>query len=252
MSNARGAQTPLPGGYVPIESKGQCSPEDRTTYQSIIGSLLYIMLGTCPDITYAVTKLAQFSVNPSSEHMSKVKYILRYLNSTRNYAMVFDGSSDEGLIAFTDSDWAADVIKRRSITGYFFKLANGIFSWRSWAQKTVALSSTEAEYMALSDTSRQAVWIQSLLRELGYIIRTIPKCGDNQSSIFIGSNPVQEHRSKHIDIRYHYVRQLIEEKKIKLFFIEGADNPADLFTKNLAAPKFIKFRAELRLEFYSS
>ena len=100
------------------------------------------MLGTRPDITYAVTKLAQFSVNPSSDHMSKAKYILRYLNSTRNYNMVFDGSHDAGLIAYTDSDWAADVIKRRSITGYFFKLANGIFSWQSWAQKTVAHSST--------------------------------------------------------------------------------------------------------------
>jgi len=252
MSNARGATTPLPGGYVPEESKGQCDPATRQLYQSIIGSLLYIMLGTRPDITYAVTKLAQFSVNPSKDHIEKAKYILRYLNSTSNYAMVFDGSSDAGLIAYTDSDWAADVIKRRSITGYFFKLANGIFSWQSRAQKTVALSSTEAEYMALSDTSRQAVWIQSLLKELGIVIPTIPICGDNQGSIFIGSNPVQERRSKHIDIRYHYVRQLIEEKKVELFFVEGAENPADLFTKNLAAPKFLKFREQLGLEFYSS
>jgi hypothetical protein len=213
MSNARGATTPLPGGYVPIESKDQCTPAFRLTYQSIIGSLLYIMLGTRPDITYAVTKLAQFSVNPSKEHMEKARYICRYLNSTSDYALVYDGSSDDGLIAFTDSDWAADVIKRRSVTGYFFKLANGIFSWQSRAQKTVALSSTEAEYMALSDTSRQAVWIQSLLRELGFKIPTVPICGDNQGSIFIGSNPVQERRSKHIDIRYHYVRSLLKKRR---------------------------------------
>jgi hypothetical protein len=106
--------------------------------------------------------------------------------------------------------------------------------------------------MALSDCSRQAVWIQSLLQELGFKIPTIPICGDNQGSIFIGSNPVQERRSKHIDIRYHYVRQLIEEKKIELFFVEGAENTADLFTKNLGAPKFLKFRGQLGLEFYSS
>ena len=106
--------------------------------------------------------------------------------------------------------------------------------------------------MALSDTSRQAVWIQSLLAELGFPIKTIPICGDNQGSIFIGSNPVQERRSKHIDIRYHFVRQLIEEKKIELFFVEGAENPADLFTKNLGAQKFLKFREQLGLEFYSS
>ena len=80
----------------------------------------------------------------------------------------------------------------------------------------------------------------------------IPICGDNQGSIFIGSNPVQERHLKHIDIHYHYVWQLIEEKKIELFFIEGAKNPADLFTKNLASPKFTKFREQLRLEFYSS
>ena len=131
-------------------------------------------------------------------------------------------------------------------------LFRSIFSWKSQAQKTVALSSTEAEYMALSDCSRQAVWIQSLLRELGIIIPTVPICGDNQGSIFIGSNPVQECRSKHIDIRYHYVRQLVEEKVIDLYFVEGAENPADLFTKNLAWPKFSKFRAQLGLEFFSS
>ena len=106
--------------------------------------------------------------------------------------------------------------------------------------------------MALSDTSRQAVWIQSLLGELGYVIPTVSICGDNQGSIFIGSNPVQERRSKHIDIRYHYVWQLIEEKKIDLFFIEGAEKPADLFTKNLGSIKFLKFRDMLGLEFYSS
>ena len=210
------------------------------------------MLGTRPDITYAVTKLAQFSTNPSHEHMEKAKYICRYLNSTANYALVFDGSSGEGVIGYTDSEWAADTIKRRSITGYFFKLANGIFSWQSRAQKTVALSSTEAEYMAMSDCSRQAMWIQSLLGELGYHIQTIPICGDNQGSIFIGSNPVQERHLKHIDIHYHYVRQLAEEKKIDLFWVEGSNNPADLFTKNLGIEKFEKFRSQLGLEFYST
>ena len=104
MNNAQGATTPLPAGYVPVESKEQCSPEFRKTYQSIIGSLLYIMLGTCPDITYAVTKLAQFAANPSKEHMSKAQYICHYLNSTPNYSLVYDGSGDEGIIAFTDSD----------------------------------------------------------------------------------------------------------------------------------------------------
>ena len=153
MSNAQGAQIPLPGNTVPIESVEQADPDFKQKYQSIIGSLLYIMLRTRPDICYAVTKLAQFAANPSNEHMKCTYNICHYLNSTSDYVLVFDGSTDAGLIAFTDSDWAADPIKHRSTTGYFFKLAGSIFSWKSQAQKTIALSSTEAEYMALSDCS---------------------------------------------------------------------------------------------------
>src|ERR1700678_430574 len=210
------------------------------------------MLGTRPDISYAVIKMAQFSANPSPKHTNAARYILRYLKTTRTKRLVYDGDSNKGLIAFTDSDWASDKISRRSQTGFFFIIAGAAFAWQSQAQKTVALSSTEAEYMALSDCSRQAVWIQSLLRKLGIDIPTVPICGDNQGSIFIGSNPVQERCSKHIDICYHYVRQLVEEKVIDLYFIEGAENLADLFTKNLATPKFLKFREWLGLEFYSS
>jgi hypothetical protein len=251
MVNAKLAPTPLPGGYNPSENKGPVDPELRSLFQQVIGSLLYIMLGTRPDITYAVTKLSQFAANPSKEHLDKALYICRYLAGTKDYALVYDGASLKGLMAYTDSDWAADSIKRRSITGYFFKLANGIFSWQSRAQKTVALSSTEAEYMALSDTSRQAMWIKTLLTELGLTLKAIPIYGDNQGSIFIGSNPVQERRTKHIDIRYHYVRQCIEDKQVELMFIEGSNNPADMFTKNLGINKFSQFRAQLGLEFYS-
>src|SRR5271168_2337604 len=119
-------------------------------------------------------------------------------------------------------------------------------TWQSRAQKTIALSSTEAEYMALSDCSRQAVWIKSLLSELGINVLPIHINGDNQGSIFIGSNPVQEKRFKHIDIRYHYIRQCIEDKKISLYFVPGSENPADMFTKNLGKLKFLQFRDQLR------
>ena len=129
------------------------------------------------------------------------------------------------------------------------KLANTVFSWNSYAQKTIALSSTEAEYMVLSDCSHQVVWICSLMHELGYHFGPIPICRDNQGSIFISSNSVTEKRTKHIDICYHYICEVIEKKYIELFFIDGNDNPTDLFTKNLSSVKFLKFRAMLSLEF---
>ena len=252
MQNAKYARTPLPTGYQPAPNQGKVNPLIRSEFQQVIGSLLYIMLGTRPDIAFAVTKLAQFAANPSKEHLDKARYVVRYLAGTADYALVFDGASNKGLIAYTDSDYAADLIKRRSTTGYHFKLANGIISWQSRAQKTIALSATEAEYMALSDCSRQAVWIQNIFSELGLPKRPTQICADNEGGIFIASNPVQERRTKHIDVRYHYVRDCIEQKRIEVVWVPTDDNSADMFTKNLGHVKFEKFRSMLGLEFYSS
>jgi len=176
--NEKTAKTPLPQGYKPLPNEDPVNPTLHLKFQSVIGSLLYIMLGTRPDIAYAVTVMSQFAVNPSQEHLDKALYICRYLAGTPDYSIVYEGRTNKGLIAYTDSDWASDPIKRRSVTEYFFKLANSIISWQSRSQKTVALSSTEAEYMALSDTSRQAAWIKSVLDELDMSIGTVPIIGD--------------------------------------------------------------------------
>jgi len=130
----------------------------------------------------------------SKEHLDKAKYILHYLAGTVKYVLVCKDTSNKGLIAYTDSDYAADLVKRRSTTGYHLKLANGIISWQSRAQKTIALSATEAEYMALSDCSRQVVWIQNIFTELGFPVQPTQICADNEGGIFIVSNPVQEHQ----------------------------------------------------------
>jgi Reverse transcriptase (RNA-dependent DNA polymerase) len=195
MTNAKSAPTPLPSNWVPQPNKGKASPELLRQYQSIIGLLLYLMIGTCPDIAFAVTRLAQFSANPFQEHFERAKYICQYLVGTRSYSLVFKHAPGKGLAAYTDSDWASDPITRRSITGYFFQLAGGPITWQSRAQTTVAHSSTEAEYMALSDCSRQVSWICNIFLELGMHLGPIPIYADNQGSIFIGSNPVQEIRT---------------------------------------------------------
>ena len=166
--------------------------------------------------------------------------------------MVFDGTSKDGLIAYSDSDHAADPIKRRSITGYVVKLASASISWTSHAQKTVATSSTEAEYMALSDCSRQVMWLKHMFNELGMPIGKIPICTDNNGAIFMGSNPIQERRIKHIDVRYHYIRERVEEGDVEILRVDTDENPSDMFTKPLGHVKFSKFREKLGLEFYSS
>jgi hypothetical protein len=250
LLNAKATATPLPEGYQPTPNTSHADPALRSEFQQVIGSLLYIMLGTRPDIAFAVTKLSQHAANPTEEHLSKALYICRYLLGSANYAMVLNGPSNGGLMAYADSDWASDPNTRKSTTGYMVKLAGAVFSWSSRAQKTIALSSTEAEYMSLSDTCRQLLWVKSLMSELGIELSPIPLFGDNQGAIFLASNPVQEKRIKHIDLRYHFIRDVVQNKQVELFFIEGANNPADLFTKNLGRIKFLKFREQLGLEFY--
>jgi hypothetical protein len=195
MSNAKAIKTPLPEGYNPIPNTGLIDSEQCSLYQQVIESLLYLMLGTCPDICFAITKMSQFSANPSQEHLDKAMYICKYLAGTSRYALIYNGHSQKELMAYTessDSDWAADKATRRSVTGYFFKIANSIFSWQLQAQKTVAQSSTEAEYMALFHCSQQAMWLKTMLAELGMPLKAVPIYGDNQGAIFNASNPVQE------------------------------------------------------------
>jgi hypothetical protein len=244
--------TPLPSNWDSKENKGKATTAEITRYQSIIGSLLYLMIGTCPDISYDVTHLSQSTMNPSEDHYKAALHICRYLASTQDYKLVYGKAADKGLMAYMDSDWAADQIWCWSVTGYFFKLADGIISWRSHAQKTIVLSSTEAEYMALFDCSRQAVWIKTMIKELGIIFKTVPIYCDNQGASFIASNPVQESRTKHINIRYHYICELVGAKKVETMFVPGEMNPADMFTKNLQKVKFLKFRNQLGLDFEDS
>ena len=251
MLNAKSASTPLLAGYYAAKNTEPIDAELCSHFQMVIGSLLYLMLGTRPDIAFAVTHLLCHSANPSQDHLSKALYICCYLIGMSKYSLVYNGGSGAGLTACTDLDWGSDPTSRLLQTGFYLKLAEGLISWTSRVQKTIAYSSTEAEYMALSNCTCQVTWIQSLLGELGYKLNAIPICGDNQGSIFMASNPITGPCSKHIDIRYHRIRESIANGKIELFFINGAENPADLLTKNLPCEKFTKFRVQLGLQFPS-
>ena len=167
LLNVKAPPTPLPEGYQPHLSMSPAESELHSKFQQVIGSLLYIMIGMRPDIAYTVTKMLQFAAHPNKEHLDRALYICRYLLGTSKYSLVYNGKGGGGLIRFADSDWASDPISRKSTTGYLVKLANGVFCWNSRAQKSIVLCSTEAEYMLLSDTSRQLVWIHSLFEELG-------------------------------------------------------------------------------------
>jgi hypothetical protein len=254
MTDAKLAKTPLPTGYKPEPFQGTSTPQLQSQYQSLIGSLLYIMLGTRPDIAFAVTQMAKFASNPSDEHLNQAIYILCYLIRTHDYALIYDGNSNAGLHAYCDSSYRDDHtdsdLKRRSTQGYFFKLANTATKWHSHMQKMVATSSTAAEYMALSDCAHDCAWYKTLFYELGKPIDFVPLYGDSKGAIFNAQNPITQKGIKHIEIHHHYIQEQIELGTVKLFYVPTNENTADLFTKNLGPTLFLQHRADLGLEFY--
>jgi hypothetical protein len=211
---------------------------------------MYLMIGSRPDIAYAVVKLSQQCTNPAKEHYDQGLFVLCYLLVMQKYCLEFNGASNQALVAYSDSDWAQDPIDCKSVTGNYVTLTSGCVSWLSRKQKTVAASSTEAEYMALSDCSKQLIWMHQLLSEVGFDIPAPQLSGDNEGSIFWASNPVQEKRSKHINVKAHIICQYVEEKKINLYWIEGTKNPADIFSKNLDQIKFEHIRSLLGMQFF--
>ncbi|KAL7280531.1 hypothetical protein ACG7TL_005463 [Trametes sanguinea] len=237
MADCKPSRTPLPAGAV-LESSEQPEPSSdsfRQRYQSLIGSLLYAALGTRPDIDFAVNRLSKYNANPSDAHWHYAKYVLRYLQGTKHFRLRYDGASNDGLLVYSDSDWGEDRDNRRSTSGYDFLMAGGAISWASRRQPTVSLSSTEAEYLAASDTCRQIAWLRTFGTELGDDMSCpTPLCLDNQGSIFLGVHPVVERRTKHIDIRHHYIREQIKLGKVEVFFVATKDQLADPLTKNVS------------------
>ena len=197
LNDAKIARTPLPSGYNPLPNTTQSTPHLRSRYQSVIGSLLYIMLGTRPDIAQAVIKMSQFSSNPLEEHLQKALYIVRYLAGTKNLCIKYNGASKAGFVAYSDTDWAGDHETRRSTSGYAIFLGNGIVSWLLRRQCKITLSSTEAEYVGMTEVAKQISWIRNLLSKLKFKLPTVPLYVDNQGAIFLASNPAQEGRTKH-------------------------------------------------------
>ena len=250
LSDANPTRTPLPtGAEVHLEKyDGQASPADIKLFQQIIGSLLYVQIGTRPDISFAVSRLAQYASNPSPDHIRLAKYVLRYLKGTSDLKLLYDGGRRNGLYGYSDSSWGDDPDDRHSTASYVFLLADAAISWCSRKQRTAAQSTTEAEYMGIADAGNQAAWYAMFLEELGYDVRDpIPLHGDNKGSIDLALNPVTGRRSKHIPIKYHAIRGYVENELIELIRTPTADMLADGLTKPLAQIKLKAFVSGLGL-----
>src|SRR5258705_6897257 len=204
---------------------------------------MYAMLGTCPDIAYAVGALSQYLANPGLDHLTVVNWVLKYLNSMKNFKLIYDGESEESnFIAYCNSDWAGDPCDHQSISGYVFKITGAAVSWSSKKQSSTALSSTEGENMALTHTAKEALWIQEFLYDVSYpLIFPTTILGDNQGALALAVNPTFHARTKHICVRQHFIRECVNEGSVELEYVLTADQVADILMKGLQAIKHEKF-----------
>ncbi|RDX93243.1 hypothetical protein CR513_24525, partial [Mucuna pruriens] len=222
--------------------------EDRTLFKSIVGSLRYLT-STRPDIMYVVDVVFRFMEAPTSTHMKATKRILCYLKSTLDFGLFYSSSNEFKLVEFCDSDFAGDVDDRKSTTGFVFFMGGCAFTWNSKKQAIVTLSTCEAEYVAATSCTCQAIWLRRLLKEFNMNQEESTKIHiDNKSAQILAKNPVFHERSKHIDTRYHFIRECIVKKEVELVHVKTQDQVADIFTKPLKFEDFRRLRARLGVQ----
>ncbi|KAJ0452174.1 putative RNA-directed DNA polymerase [Helianthus annuus] len=225
---------------------------DEVMFRSLVGGLIYLT-HTRPDLAYSVSLISRFMQSPSKLHLGAAKRILRYVASTIGFGIWYERGVPVQLLGYTDSDWASSIDDRKSVSASVFNLGSGAVTWSSKKQNTVALSSTEAEYVASSAATSQAVWLRRILCDLGLVQEspTVIFC-DNHSAINLSRNPVLHGRTKHIEIKHHYVRDMVAQQEISLEYCGTEMQVADVLTKALGREKFIRFRMLLGVEYFEA
>lgn len=231
----------------PMESNLQLKKSEQVSslqkpYRELIGCLTYLMVTSRPDLSASVSYFSQFQSNPTEEHWTHAKRILRYIRGTADHGMVYQRTTaPDQIVGYADASWAADLNDRRSVSGILFKVYGAVTSWSSKKQSTVSLSSTEAECSALADATCEAIWIQKLFEELGILNKRAARIyEDNQSTIAVIKSPGNSKRLKHTDVKLHFVRDCVAANKIEIQYIPTNDQQADLLTKGLPTAAFRK------------
>lgn len=260
MLEAKPASTPLPAGL----KLYRCSDEqvadfarENKNYRSAVGSLMYLSQCTRPDLAYAVGVLSQHLERPGHEQWKAVIHVFRYLKGTINLGIVYSGDdittvagqrSFEMPQSHVDADWAGDRNTRRSTTGYIFKLAGGPISWKSRLQPTVALSSTEAEYRAVTEAGQELIWLRNMMNLLGYGDSKPTKLEtDNLGAMHLTTKSIFHGRTKHIEIQYHWIREVVSQGDMTVVHCPSTEMMADLLTKSLGKQQFFKLRRMIGL-----
>jgi hypothetical protein len=247
MTNCTYAVTPMEVN-LKLEKNQTEEVVDSTIFKQIVGSLRYLC-NSRPDICFAVGLVSRFMDKPRRSHMNAARRILRYIAGTMEFGILFPKSvmnEKFEIVCYSDADWCGDKVDRRSTTGYFFRFMEAPVAWCSKKQPVVALSSCEAEYIAGAYAACQALWIVTVLKELGieaekHVVLQI----DNKSAINLAKNPVLHGRSKHIEARFHFLREQVNQGSLDVRHCATDAQVADALTKSLKTDRFLKLRSEL-------
>ncbi|GKD52750.1 hypothetical protein Tco_1281726 [Tanacetum coccineum] len=245
MENSKKGNLPLHHGIkisndlCPVTDE-ELDKMSRVPYASAIGSIMYAMTCTRPDVSFALSMVSRHQQNPGEGHWTAVKNILKYLRNTKDRFLVYGGEKELRVTGYCDAGWQTDKDDSRSQSGWVFLLNGGAVTWRSSKQNTVADSTCESEYIAASEASKEAIWMKNFIGDLG-VVPTVQDpieifC-DNESAVALTKEPKDHGKSKHIDRKYHFVRSKVAEGHVIVKDIRSEDNPADPFTKALAKSK---------------
>ena len=243
MEESREVQTPI-GSQFKLKALSKKEAEEQAVemedipYASAVGSIMYAMVGSRPDLAYAIGLVSRYMGKPGKEHWAAVKWIMRYLKGAAGYCLTFTRGQDFLVRGFCDSDYAADQDKSRSISGFVFTVGGNTVSWRSCLQKVVALSTTEAEYISLSEASREAVWLKGICEDLGFEQEAAEIHCDSQSAIYLSKNNMFHERTKHMKVKYNFIREVVADGQVRVLKVHTLKNTADVLTKVLPRDKF--------------
>jgi reverse transcriptase-like protein len=243
MREAKPLSTPM-ATTTALDADEDGEPVDQKEFRSMIGSLLYLT-ATRPDIHFAVCLCARFQASPRTSHRQAVKRIMRYLCYTPDFGLWYSASSTLTLRGYSDADFAGCRLDRKSTSGTCQFLGSSLVSWSSRKQSSVAQSTTEAEYVAAASCCSQLLWIVFTLRDLNLTYRHVPLLCDSTSAISVAKNPVLHSKTKHIEVRFHFLRDHVEKGDIELSYVPTHDQLADIFTKPLDQSTFNRLRGEL-------
>jgi len=244
MDRSNSVHNPIVRGCKLVKDEGGVKV-DKTHFKQMVGSLMYLT-ATRSYMMFAVSLISRYMENPTELHLQVAKRVLRYLKGTLDFGIFYKKGGNNELVAFTNSDYAGDLRDRKSTSGYVFLLSSGTISWQSKKQLVVSLSTTEAEFIDATSCACQTVWLKRVLEKLGLNQdkTTIIHC-DSSSAIKLSKNPVMHGRSKHIDVRFHFLRELTKAGTVELVYCNTQDQLADIMTKPFKLDAFLKLRASL-------